>query len=74
MYSLTACDKLIDAYIEKGGEMRTIKEGSLGLGEIILFGKKLKTSLIKEVYLNEWSSGHLIRKYKKTPKKYLKFL
>ena len=30
--------------------------------------------IFKDVYLNEWSSTHSIRKYKKLPKKYIKLL
>ena len=70
-YSLEACQKLIDRYIGRGGEVEEIREGILGLGKLVLTGEGLKTIIIEEVYINEWSSGHTIRKYNKTPKKYL---
>jgi hypothetical protein len=74
LYSCSAVEKLINAYVEKGGEVTEIEEGSLGYGFLILHGKGLKTTVVKEVYLNEWSSGHTIRKYDECPKKYKKVL
>ncbi len=41
---------------------------------MILFGEGLKTTIINEVYLNCWSSGHTIRVYNKMPKKYEEIL
>lgn len=70
LYTLSACQELMNHYINKGGEVITLEEGCLGLGEVICYGEGLKTTIIKEVYLNEWSSGHTIRMYNKTPKKY----
>ena len=74
LYSLTACENLMDRYYEAGGECITVEEGTLGLGTVICFGKGLKTAIITEVYLNEWSSGHKIRMYNKMPKKYEEML
>jgi hypothetical protein len=71
-YSLESCENLIKRYVnEYDGCATTLEEGSLGLGTILLHdapGKK--TIVIKEFYLNAWSSGHTIRKYNKMPKKY----
>jgi hypothetical protein len=71
-YRLSDCEDLISKYVnEYKGECQVIEEGVLGLGTILLhsaIGKKVV--LIKEVFLNEWSSGHTIRKYNKMPKKY----
>lgn len=74
MYSLSACENLISRYVERGGEVLTIQEGCLGLGEMLLYGSGLKTTIIKEVYLNEWSSGYTVRMYNKCPKKYKKYI
>ena len=74
MYSLKACENLMEQYIKKNGEAVTLKEGCLGLGLVICFGEGLKTTIIKEVYLNEWSSGHAVRMYNKMPKKYEEML
>jgi hypothetical protein len=71
--SLHTCDavkKLIDKYIERGGEIYEIEPGSLGYGFMILTGDGLKTTIIKEIFLNEWNSAHTIRMYNKTPAKY----
>lgn len=74
IYSLETCEKLINTYIKKGGKVVTLQEGVLGLGVVLCFGDSLKTSIIKEVYLNEWSSGHTIRMYNIMPAKYNKML
>ena len=72
LYDLTTCEKLIDTYINKyQGELHQIQEGTLGLGKLILYnGNGRKSIIIKEVYLNEWSSAHKIRMYNNLPKKY----
>ncbi len=74
LYTCSAVEKLMNAYAEKGGEITEIEEGSLGYGFMILHGEGLKTTVVKEVYINEWSSGHTIRKYNKCPEKYRKIL
>lgn len=74
LYTCTAVQNLIGRYIDKGGESVTIQEGTLGYGKMILFGEGLKTAIIEEVSLNEWSSGHKVRFYNKTPAKYLQYI
>ena len=75
MYSSESVSKLVDKYYQKGGEIVTIQEGSLlDYGLAICFGDKLKTCVINEVYLNEWSSAYKIRFYNKCPKKYDKMI
>lgn len=71
-YSLSACESLIDRYVNDfKGNCLIINEGCLGLGTVLLYGANGKKAiLINEIYLNEWSSGHTIRKYNKLPKKY----
>lgn len=70
LYGYKEIENLINRYIKKGGEMYEIKEGTLGYGELLLYGEGLKTIVVKEVYINSWSSGHSIRRYNKIPKKY----
>ncbi len=76
IYTLKAVEKLIDDYInEYGGTATTLEEGVLGLGTVLLhdaMGKK--TIVIREVYLNAWSSGHTVRMYNKMPAKYSKLV
>ena len=74
LYSLTACENLINKYNEIGGDIVTIQEGTLGLGTVICLADGKKTALIQEVFLNCWSSGHTVTMYNKTPKKYLNII
>jgi hypothetical protein len=71
-YTLQSCEDLINRYVnELGGEIITIEEGTLGLGITLLHGANgKKTVLIKEYFINSQTSGHKIRMYNKTPKKY----
>lgn len=74
VYTIESTQKLIDDYAEKGGYIFQIQEGILGLGDLILYDErepaKLKTFVIREVALNEWSSAQTIRAYNKMPEKY----
>jgi len=72
LYNLTACEKLIDTYVNKyGGECTTLEEGCLGLGIMLLHNAKgKKTVVIREIAINEWSSAHSVKKYNEIPKKY----
>lgn len=73
-HGLGVCESTIDLYLEKGGSVTIIEEGVLGLGTVLLHsGEGLKTIIIREVYLNEWSSAHTIRCYNKLPKKYERY-
>lgn len=74
LYGCEAVNNLINQYNDKGGECLQLSEGGCGCGDWILFGKGLKTCIIKEVVLNEWSSAHTVRLYRKTPKKYQKII
>lgn len=71
--NLHGCDyikSLISRYYNLGGQVITVEPGCLGYGTLIMFGEKLKTTIVKEIYLNEWSSGHTVRMYNKCPRKY----
>ena len=73
LYSLEAVDQLIARYIEKGGEVITTREGAL-LDDYVLQGEGLKTIVIQSKFLNSWSSAYAIRKYNKTPEKYIRLI
>jgi hypothetical protein len=73
-YSLSQCEKLISQYLELDGHVVTLEEGVLGLGVVICFAEGYQTAVIQEIYLNEWSSAHKVRRYNRTPKKYLALL
>jgi hypothetical protein len=53
-----------------GYEINTLKEGVLGWGLTVCTKDGYKSIVIKERYLNDWNSGHTIRKYNKLPKVY----
>ena len=74
LYTCSAVKKLMKAYINHGGHITTIEEGVLGYGVCILHGDGLYTTIVREVSINEWSSGHTVRSYKKCPKKYLAYI
>lgn len=75
-FSLNYCENLINIYVnEFGGQITQINEGVLGLGDLILHGAEgKKTIVINEYYINSWSSGHNVRMYNTTPKKYQKII
>lgn len=76
MYSSSDMDELISRYLQSGGEMLQMREGILGVGDVLLYDTsgKLKTFVITEVALNEWSSAHKLRGYHKMPQKYAAML
>ena len=75
IYTPTQAEKLITKFSEfEEAEIVQINEGCLGMGDWILTAKGKKTVIIKEVFINSWSSGQSITMYNKTPKKYEKYL
>lgn len=75
LYTSSAIDGLIDRYIKAGGKMHQIDEGVLGHGFLMLYDErdKLKTFIIREIYINHWQSEHTVRAYNKMPKKYMRY-
>lgn len=76
LYAYTSIDEFIIRYIKKGGQAYCIDEGVLASGDWILFDKrgKLKSCIIKEVYISDYSSGQSLRRYRKLPEKYAKMI
>lgn len=74
IYGYSAVENLLKKYSDSGREYvgYTIPGGLLD--GMIITGDRLKTAIIKEVYLNEWSSGATIRLYKKIPAKYARIV
>jgi hypothetical protein len=68
--TVSQVDNLISQYLNKNGELLQIEEGSLGHGFLILQGEGLKTTIVKEVFISAWASGHEVTMYNKLPKKY----
>lgn len=75
-FCLKSIEELIEQYVhEFGGEMYQLEEGGVGLGLVVLTGAEEKKSvIIREYYLNHWSSGHDLKLYSKLPKKYQKMI
>lgn len=76
LYAYTSIDDFIIWYMKKGGQAYCIDEGVLASGDWILFDKrgKLKSCIIKEVYISDYSSGQSLRRYRKLPEKYAKMI
>lgn len=74
LYGCNAIRDLVHKYIENDGDYRTIEEGCLGWGKLILFGDGLKTTIVTEVYVNTQTSGHTVRMYEKCPKCYEQYI
>lgn len=74
LYNYSSITNLIERYENRGGHFVQISEGVLGWGVCMCYGPGLKTAVITEVFINEWSSGHKIRFYNATPKKYIKYI
>lgn len=72
VYTIESTQKLIDDYISEGGELFQMRDGVLGLGDFVLYdlAGNLKTYIVHEIALNEWSSGQSIRAYNRMPEKY----
>lgn len=73
LYTQEAVNNILNAYSKKSNYDIIKFDGSL-LDNYIVFGDNLKTTIIKEIYLNEWSSAYSIRMYNKTPQKYQKII
>lgn len=74
LYTTTQVDRLIEGYVNKGGEVTELEEGVLGHGKLVLHGADLRTFIVTEVPVNCWSSMHKVRAYNETPKKYLNLI
>ena len=62
------------AIVEENGHEIYFIPGSLVDNWIVLPTDKYKGAIIKECYLNPWSSGQTVRKYNKLPAKYQKVI
>jgi hypothetical protein len=69
---MNAVNNLIEKYLQKDdGIIETIKEGCLlDYGIAIASASGYKSCIIKETYINSWSSLYSIKMYNKLPKKY----
>ena len=74
VYSISSTQEFIDNMIAKGWDSVQLDEGVLGCGDLVLIApdEKHYNFVIREVYLNEWSSGQTIRRCAKLSQKLLK--
>ena len=74
VYSISSTQEFIDSMIKKGWDCVQLDEGVLGVGDLVLIAPDDNhyNFVIREVYLNEWSSGQTIRKCAKLSQKVLK--
>lgn len=70
-YSYRDVEDFINSLINDGYDCYCIEEGVLGIGNWICLSNDPKkwNFETKEVYLNEWSSGQTLRKFKKLSKR-----
>lgn len=72
LYSYTAVENLINTLMENANyEVVQLNEGSLGYGDLVLIAPDENhwNFVVREVAINEWSSGHTVRRCKKISKK-----
>lgn len=74
IYTISSTEQFVDEMMEKGWEYIQIREGVLGLGDILLLAPEDKkwNFVIREVPLNMYSSGQTIRRCQKLSKALLK--
>ena len=67
LYSTTAVQKLMVQALEYNYDIRQFMPESLGVGGIALIAPQegWDNVIIEEKYLNEWSSGHTVRRCRK---------
>lgn len=74
LYTTKAVNNLINKYLDGDNDTQVYTINGSLLDSYIIVSKKFKTAIIKEVYLNEWSSAYKVTFYNKTPLKYERIL
>lgn len=74
LYSISSTEEFIASMIERGWECVQLSEGSLGIGDCVLIAPTERhwNFIIREKFLNEWSSAQTIRRCKKLSQAILK--
>lgn len=74
--SLKTAENLISNFVNAGGNFYQLEDGGVGLGLVVLDGRGhgLRSFVIEEFFLSEWSSGHRLKIYThgELPRKYAK--
>lgn len=70
IYTIDSTGKFIEELIGAGYDMIQLSEGTLGYGDCILVAPDDQhyNFVIREVYVNCWTSGQTIRRYRKISK------
>ena len=65
IYSVSAASKAIDQLLAQGYELIQLREGILGVGDCVLLShdESKYNYIIREKYLNCWSSGQTVRRF-----------
>lgn len=76
LYSCSAIAGLIENAEQQGYELVQFKPESLGYGGFVLMAPRpdWENVVVEEVYLNEWSSAHKVRRCRKISKKLQKLI
>lgn len=74
LYTISSTETFIQSMVDKGWERVQLNEGVLGIGDCVLISPSERNwnFVIREKYLNEWSSAQTIRKCRKLSKAILK--
>lgn len=73
IYSYKVADEIREKFLERADAFVYEISGSL-VDNYIMGADGCYTFVVRECYLNEWSSGVTIRKYRKIPAKYQKII
>ena len=70
IYDIAGTTELINECLQAGYELKQLSEGSLGNGDCVLLApdETFANFVIREVYINEWTSGQTIKRCKKLSK------
>lgn len=75
LYSSEAVEKLAQKYIARGGTITKLAESVLlEYGLAVFQAEGAKATVVRDHFLNEWSSAYVVRMYNKLPKKYEKMI
>ena len=75
LYSSEAVENLAQKYIARGGIITVLEESVLlEYGLAIFQADGAKSTVVRDKFLNEWSSAYIVRMYNKLPKKYEQML
>ena len=64
IYTIGSVEKMVNDLLGKGWELVQLREGTLGLGDLVLIAPDDKhyNFVIREVALNEWCSAQTMRR------------